>query len=109
MDISSVLADRSAEWCRENPASPAAIQKLVNESGVELPEEYLHLLCHSNGGEGELAVEPGWFQIWPAEQVVALNEGYEVARNMLQGCSGSAAVVVVRCLHSILGAQDHGR
>jgi SMI1/KNR4 family protein SUKH-1 len=34
----------------------------------------------SNGGEGDLGAEPGWIAFWPAEEVIALNDGYEVAQ-----------------------------
>jgi hypothetical protein len=33
-------------------------------------------------GEGELGVEPGWAQVWPAEKVIELNELYRVADNL---------------------------
>jgi len=45
---------------------------------LDFPAEYTRFLLWSNGGEGELSVEPGWFSLWPAEEVVELNEGYEV-------------------------------
>ncbi len=70
MNISDILKDPSAMWDREAPASSESIRKLVADSPIELPEEYLALLLCSNGGEGELAVEPGWFQLWSAEKVV---------------------------------------
>lgn len=35
-------------------------------------------MASSNGGGGPLAVQPGWFQLWPAEQVLALNRDYGV-------------------------------
>jgi hypothetical protein len=47
-----------------------------------LPTEYFELLAASNGGEGELGAEPGWFQLWPAEQVEDLNLDYEVPANL---------------------------
>jgi hypothetical protein len=81
MDISDILEDSSAIWHRQVSATPEAVRKLVVESRIELPEEYLTLMLHSNGGEGDLAIEPGWFQIWPAEQVIELNRGYEVEKN----------------------------
>jgi hypothetical protein len=82
MSISDLVADSSAKWDREVPAEPEAIQRLVAEAPVDLPEEYLTLLRHSNGGEGELGVEPGWFQLWPTEKVIEYNNGYEVAENV---------------------------
>jgi hypothetical protein len=65
MSILDILIDPSAKWDSEAPASSEIIRKLVAESNIELPEEYLALLLCSNGGEGELALEPGWFQLWP--------------------------------------------
>ena len=82
MSISDLVADSSAKWDREVPADPKAIQQLVAEALVDLPEEYLTLLQHSNGGEGELGVEPGWFQLWPNEKVIEYNNSYEVAENV---------------------------
>lgn len=47
-----------------------------------LPQAYLRFLRSSGGGEGDLGVEPGWIQFWPADQVVDLNQGYEVELNL---------------------------
>jgi len=82
MNLSDILKDASAKWDREVPANPESIRNLVAESKIELPEEYLTLLLYSNGGEGELAIEPGWFQLWPAEKVMEMNRLYEVERNI---------------------------
>lgn len=67
---------------RQPPATPDAVAALSAEAGVELPEEYLSLLLLSNGGGGPLGVEPGWFQLWPVEEVLSLNRGYEVQENV---------------------------
>ncbi len=82
MNISDILKDPSAMWDREAPASSESIRKLVADSPIELPEEYLALLLCSNGGEGELAVEPGWFQLWSAGKVVELNKEYQVEKSV---------------------------
>jgi hypothetical protein len=82
VNVFDILKDRTTKWNRKAPASPGSIDRLVVESKVELPGEYLTLLRYSNGGEGELGVKPGWFQLWPAEEVVALNESYEVEQNV---------------------------
>lgn len=66
-------------WDAGSPASEAAIQALAEQSGLELPNEYLDFLRQSNGGCGPLRIEPGWLQLWPAEEVVAVNRDYEVA------------------------------
>ena len=65
---------------REPPANPEAVAALSADSGIELPGEYLSLLHLSNGGEGPLGVEPGWFQFWPVEEVLASNGDYEVQK-----------------------------
>jgi hypothetical protein len=82
MNILDILQDPTTKWEREPPAEIAAVQRLVAESKVELPETYIALLHYSNGGEGELGVDPGWFQLWPVEQVIELNQLYEVEANV---------------------------
>jgi hypothetical protein len=36
-------------------------------------------LRESDGGEGDLAVEPGWVVFWPAAEVVTANREYHIA------------------------------
>lgn len=67
-------------WHREPPAEPDAVQTLLLQSGVDLPESYIQFLKFSNGGEGELGVSPGWFALWPAEEVLELNKGFGVQK-----------------------------
>jgi hypothetical protein len=79
MDAESVLRDGLGGWQhREPPASAAVLRELASAAPVPLPDEYAALLRFSNGGEGQLAVEPGWFQLWPAEKVLEMNRGYAV-------------------------------
>lgn len=73
-----VLEDKTADWSRADPATEDAIQGLIMETGMDFPEDYLNLLRYSNGGEGELGVDPLWFSIYPAEEVVELNRRYEI-------------------------------
>jgi hypothetical protein len=82
MNLLHILQDSIATWDRETPATPESIEKLVAETWIELPEAYLALLRYSNGGEGKLAIEPGWFQLWSIEEVVSLNKAYEVKENI---------------------------
>src|SRR5687768_1836267 len=67
---------------RESPASPEALRRLASAAPVALPLEYLDLLATSDGGEGELGVEPGWFQLWPAEEVLELNRGCRLPESL---------------------------
>jgi hypothetical protein len=79
MDIEELLRGGLANsQHRKPPANPGVLEELTAASPIRLPEEYLALLRFSNGGEGELGVEPGWFQLWPAEEVLASNRDYGV-------------------------------
>ena len=75
-DIAALLKD--ARWNTRQPASPAVVDELAHASKRQLPEAYLALLLYSDGGEGELSVEPGWLQLWPAAEVMKYNKIYEV-------------------------------
>lgn len=76
IDIVEILKD--AVWNKEKPATPESIQKLVDNAGKELPEDYLALLSYSDGGEGILGIEPGWLQLWSSADVLEHNKGYEI-------------------------------
>ncbi len=79
MDIEAALQGGLEGWqYREPPADPTVIAELSAGSSIALPEEYLALLGFSNGGGGELGVEPGWFQLWPAQEVLTLNRDYGI-------------------------------
>ena len=65
-------------WTHREPAADPGAVAASSASGFELPEQYLSLLRISNGGGGPLGIEPGWFQLWPAEEIHALNRGYLV-------------------------------
>ena len=71
-------------WRPAPPATETALAALPNQAPLELPPAYIAELAVSDGGEGDLGVEPGWIALWPAEEVVALNEGYsQPAKPML--------------------------
>ena len=76
------LKQRKAHWDRVPPARESAIQALVEQSGVDLPQDYLAFLRFSNGGDGHIGIEPGWFQIWPAEEVVETNQFFELEEEL---------------------------
>ena len=76
MDISTILMD--VKWNKKAPADPRLVQNLVDSVTEELPEEYLALLLYSDGGDGKLGIEPGWFQLWAAAEVQVLNKSYEI-------------------------------
>lgn len=76
--IRDILGDSTATWDRRPPATESAIQVLVANCDFELPEEYLTILRYSNGGEGPLCIEPWYFRICSAEEVVTFNRSYDV-------------------------------
>jgi SMI1 / KNR4 family (SUKH-1) len=80
MDLLGILEDTTADWSRKAPASEEAIQALISDTGLDFPAEYLSLLRYSNGGEGELAVQPLWFVIDPVEDVVKRNQEMGIAK-----------------------------
>lgn len=63
----------------QSPAAEDSIQSLVDGVGFVLPESYIEFLGTHNGGEGDVATQAGWVSLWPAEEVVGLNEEYNVA------------------------------
>jgi len=62
----------SADWTSAPGASPEELKRLVAEVPYPLPAEYLDLLGNTNGGEGFLAVRPGWFQLFDVAFVLEL-------------------------------------
>ncbi|MHC4400934.1 MAG: SMI1/KNR4 family protein [Planctomycetota bacterium] len=66
-------------WRPASPAPETALWQLVADAPVPLPDSYLDQLRTSNGGEGNLAVEPGWVVFWPAEEVIVNNREYQVS------------------------------
>jgi hypothetical protein len=45
---------------------------------MKLPEEYVRYLADNGLKEGGLTVEPGWFQLWPPDEVGKWNQDYHV-------------------------------
>jgi hypothetical protein len=82
MELLDILSDPDARWAREPAANPHSLRQLRAEAPHPLPASYLAFLAFSNGGEGPLAVTPGWFVIWPAEEVLESNQGYKVDKEL---------------------------
>lgn len=79
MGIRTALDDQSRVWTRKPPATIAVINKLVAESTVELPNDFLAFLALSNGGCGSLACPAYGFDLWPAEDLLKFNAAYETS------------------------------
>jgi SMI1/KNR4 family protein SUKH-1 len=80
VNIAEILKD--AVWDRKEPAQSESIHRLIVDAGNDLPEDYLALLHHSDGGEGHLGLECGWFQLWSSAEVLELNKGYEIEQHL---------------------------
>jgi len=63
MTVFDLLDGQGSKWDKEPPAERKALEQLTQEAGVSLPEDYLTFLAYSNGGEGELGINPGWFSL----------------------------------------------
>jgi hypothetical protein len=68
--------DPGADWRREPSASAEASAQLRARCPVRLPPPYYEFLECSNGGGGPLPVQPLWFELWKAKEVLPHNEGY---------------------------------
>jgi hypothetical protein len=61
---------------RSPGASNEALRNLLAHTKGKLPSQYIQLLRLANGASGRL--EKGFLQIWAAEEVLLLNQGYAV-------------------------------
>jgi hypothetical protein len=60
------------------PASPVAIKHLQAQLNFTLPADYVAYLLKANGGEGFIG-DPSYVVLWPVEDLIEANLGYEVA------------------------------
>ena len=73
------MTEVGGEWLDAPPAAPGVVESLRAGSPIPLPSDYLAFLRQSNGGEGELSVQPCWLVLWQAEDVLRFNREYDVA------------------------------
>ena len=102
MDVAAVIAESISNWQHcPDPADPDAIAALAVGAPVPLPAEYLALLRLHDGGEGELGAEPGWFQLWPVDEVLTANRDYQLAEFLPGffgfGSSGGGDLLALDC------------
>lgn len=77
MTLDALVQDPTAQWTRKAPAGEEVIA-LLGAALPDLPPDYLAFLRLSNGGQGDLGVQPFWFVLWPAEEVAEMNADYMV-------------------------------
>ena len=73
------------DWKGRLGAEQQGIDKLQRLMPFALPDEYLHLLEFSNGGEGPLAENPYYFQLDDAETALACAASHNHGRLDLTG------------------------
>jgi hypothetical protein len=62
-----------------DPAPIASLELLRGEYPA-LTREYFDFLGRSNGAEGPLGIDPGWFVVWPAEEAIVASRDYQVPK-----------------------------
>ncbi len=84
--------------------SVQANKKVRRMMAIELPEEYKRYLV-TGLTEGGLAVDPGWYQLWPLDRVAEYNKGYQIeefAPGFLAfGSSGGGEIFAFDAQHRI--------
>jgi hypothetical protein len=79
VSIADILRENADKWIVKPPAATKeAIDILARNAGVELPIDYLEFLRFVNGGEGDLGIEPWYFHVWAAEEVIENNQRYSI-------------------------------
>jgi hypothetical protein len=76
MTMTSTVKKLTENMEKRSGASEDALNALVERSWVRLPLDYLDFLRSSNGAEGE--VGDSYLGLWPAEEILSSNEGYNV-------------------------------
>ena len=80
MSIVDIAKASASKWTPAAPASEGGITNLGTWIGFELPSDYLDFLRFSNGGCGDIPVQPWCFDsLWSAEELADCNRDYEVA------------------------------
>jgi len=81
--MQAIISDEPRHWDRNEPAQPDAIAQCISDLGIaSLPLSYVEFLSLSNGGEGTLGVDPGWFQLWPCEELSEVQQLYHMTEEL---------------------------
>lgn len=120
--VAELLSEPGREWRKVDGALQSHIVELKSALPFEPPVEYIEFLRYSNGGEGELALEPLWFQLFDINFAIQLwrddnyrreypelfffgsNGGLEsIAFDM--GCPDPWPIVMVDCIAGLNSAR----
>ena len=61
-----------------NQAAPLEAVSALRKQFPHLPDDYFSFLLQSDGGEGFVGIEPGYFALWRASEVPRFSAEYEV-------------------------------
>ena len=59
------------------PADMMSVNRIKTDIGIELPNDYIEFMIHSNGGEGFIGSD-SYIIIWKLEDLFELNNAYQV-------------------------------
>lgn len=65
-------------WYSEKPAESSSIENLLSETGLGFPQSYQDFMKRTNGGYGDIPINPGYVKLWPVERLMKFNEKYNV-------------------------------
>ena len=102
------MLSEDATWDGNAPAEISAIDRLRRVAGVQLPEEYLAFLAFSDGGEGPLAIDPGYIVIDCASTAASQKEE-KTFEEFSQDFSCSAEMAEASCLLLTFEEPRRGR
>jgi hypothetical protein len=74
------LADKEkllVKFSGNPPMDASFLQKLENEAGFRLPEDYAQFLQKMNGGEGFIG--SAYLILWRSDNLIEMNKAYQVA------------------------------
>lgn len=60
------------------PASIETLEEVQAKLKVRFPTDYIEFMLESNGAEGQIGSN-SYLTVWPAEQIIPLNDGYAVS------------------------------
>jgi len=79
--VAEILASPERRWTRNAPATDCELAQLRAELPFQVPSEYIEFLRVCNGGEGELALPPLWFQLFDTTFALELWRNDHYRRN----------------------------
>lgn len=71
-EVFDILSGTNREWRKAGGATEKEIVFLRGALPFQPPGEYIEFLRYSNGGEGKLALEPLWFQLFEVDFAIQL-------------------------------------